>query len=203
MVVSPFDRLRSARSQIVEKCRYSTAKPIIAQNTNLVAEKIAVPRTRGSVRRASGFVQIVFSLIDRTVSPAIPDTSAMAHFTSSRLGCAGCPILFIVLFTKLCVYAKKGRMSPTFLLRTFSKFPNSSSNFGPSDPFDSRVHKDRSSFAFMTRSKMTLQCTVPHIRFDFKSGKYGNLPTANPGLSEFAVITARRLALLPECRQSR
>jgi hypothetical protein len=32
----------------------------------------------------------------------------------------------------------------------------------------------------MTRSKMTLQCTVPHIRFDFKSGNYGNLPTANP-----------------------
>jgi hypothetical protein len=31
--------------------------------------------------------------------------------------------VFIVLFTKLCVYAKKGRMSPTFLLRTFSKFP--------------------------------------------------------------------------------
>jgi hypothetical protein len=62
MVVSPFDRLRSARSQIVEKCRYSTAKPIIAQNTNLVAEKIAVSRTRGSVRRASGFVQIAISL---------------------------------------------------------------------------------------------------------------------------------------------
>jgi hypothetical protein len=80
---------------------------------------------------------------------------------------------------------------------------NSSSNFGPSDPFESRVHKDRSSFAFMTRSKMTLQCTVPHIRFDFKSGKYGNLPTANPGLSEFAVITDGRLALLLECRQSR
>jgi hypothetical protein len=35
MAVSLFDRLRSARSQIVEKCRYSTAKPIIAQNTNL------------------------------------------------------------------------------------------------------------------------------------------------------------------------
>src|ERR1700730_14040742 len=63
MVISPFDRLRSARAQIVEKCRYSTAKPIIAQNTNLVAEKIAVPRTRGSVRRASGFVQIVIALI--------------------------------------------------------------------------------------------------------------------------------------------
>src|ERR1700675_4558561 len=62
MVVSPFDRLRSARSQIVEKCRYSTAKPIIARNTNLVAEKIAVPRTRGSVRRASGFVQIPITL---------------------------------------------------------------------------------------------------------------------------------------------
>jgi len=44
-------------AQIVEKCRYSTAKPIIVQNTNLVAEKIAVPRTRGSVSRASGFVQ--------------------------------------------------------------------------------------------------------------------------------------------------
>jgi len=62
MVVSPFDRLRSARSQIVEKCRYCTAKPIIAQNTNLVAEKMAVPRTRGSVRRASGFVQIAITL---------------------------------------------------------------------------------------------------------------------------------------------
>ena len=59
------DRLRSARSQIVEKCRSSTAKPIIAQKTNLVAEKIAVPRTRGSVRRASGFVQIAIALIDR------------------------------------------------------------------------------------------------------------------------------------------
>jgi hypothetical protein len=41
MVVSPFDRLRSARSQIVEKCGSTTAKPIIAQNANLVAEKIA------------------------------------------------------------------------------------------------------------------------------------------------------------------
>jgi hypothetical protein len=51
-------------AQIVEKCRYSTAKPIIAQNTNLVAEKIAVPRTRGSVRRASGFVQIAISFIN-------------------------------------------------------------------------------------------------------------------------------------------
>jgi hypothetical protein len=67
MVVSPFDRLRSARSQIVEKCRYSTAKPIIAQNTNLVAENIAVPRTRGSVRRASGFVQIPITLKARSV----------------------------------------------------------------------------------------------------------------------------------------
>src|SRR5260370_14440363 len=65
MVVSPFDRLRSARSQIVEKCRYSTAKLIVAQNTNLVAEKIAVPRTRGSVRRASGFVQIPITLRTR------------------------------------------------------------------------------------------------------------------------------------------
>ena len=37
---------------------YGTAKPIIAQNANLAAEKIAVPRTRGSVRRASGFVKI-------------------------------------------------------------------------------------------------------------------------------------------------
>src|ERR1700674_5173209 len=65
MAVSLFDRLRSARSQIVEKCRYSTAKPIIAQSTNLVAEKIAVPRTRGSVRRASGFVQIPITLIEK------------------------------------------------------------------------------------------------------------------------------------------
>jgi len=67
MAVSLFDRLRSARSQIVEKCRYSAAKPIIAQNTNLVAEKIAVPRTRGSVRRASGFVQIPITLKARSV----------------------------------------------------------------------------------------------------------------------------------------
>ena len=57
MAVSLLDRLRTARSQVVEKCRYSTAKPIIAQNTNLVAEKIAVPRTRGSVRRASGLLE--------------------------------------------------------------------------------------------------------------------------------------------------
>src|SRR5260370_27270956 len=63
MVVSPFDRLRSARSQIVEKCRYSTAKPIIAQNTNLAAERITVPQTRRNVRRASGFVQIDIALI--------------------------------------------------------------------------------------------------------------------------------------------
>jgi hypothetical protein len=62
MAVSLLDRLRTARSQIVEESRYSTAKPIIAQNTNLVAEKIAVPRTRGSVRRASGFVQIPITL---------------------------------------------------------------------------------------------------------------------------------------------
>src|SRR6202521_1126628 len=75
MAVSLFDRLRSARSQIVEKCRYSTAKPIIAQNTNLVAEKIAVPRTRGSVRRASGFVQIAFT---PTTPPARPGMGSRA-----------------------------------------------------------------------------------------------------------------------------
>src|ERR1700674_1647677 len=88
MAVSLFDRLRSARSQIVEKCRYSTAKPIIAQNTNLVAEKIAVPRTRGSVRRASGFVQIAFSLIDRTVRVCDPPEGFQevtpAHFLGTR-----------------------------------------------------------------------------------------------------------------------
>jgi len=60
-IVSLFDRLRSARGRIVEKCRYSTAKPLIAQNTNLVAEKMAVPRTLSSVRRASGFVQTPIS----------------------------------------------------------------------------------------------------------------------------------------------
>jgi hypothetical protein len=63
MVVSPFDRLRSAGSQIVDQRRCSTAKPVIAQDANLVAEKIAVPRTRDSARRASGFVQIP-SVID-------------------------------------------------------------------------------------------------------------------------------------------
>ena len=68
MAVSPFDRLKSARSQIVEKRRCSTAKPIIAQNTNLVAEKIAVPRTRDSVRRASGFVQMALSFIEGGIS---------------------------------------------------------------------------------------------------------------------------------------
>src|ERR1700730_817888 len=71
MAVSLFDRHRSARSQIVEKCRYSAAKPIIAQNTNLVAEKIAVPRTRGSVRRASGFVQIPIALTLEISSPPL------------------------------------------------------------------------------------------------------------------------------------
>jgi hypothetical protein len=71
MAVSLFDRLRSARSQIVEKCRYSSAKPIIAQNTNLVAEKIAVPRTRGSVRHASGFVQIPILLTILTRNNAL------------------------------------------------------------------------------------------------------------------------------------
>src|SRR5216683_574829 len=65
MVVSPFDRPRSARSQIVDKRRCSTAKPIIAQNANLVAEKIPVTRTRDSVRRASGFVHIAISLIEK------------------------------------------------------------------------------------------------------------------------------------------
>jgi hypothetical protein len=30
MAVSPFDRLRSDRSQVVEKCRYCTAEPIEA-----------------------------------------------------------------------------------------------------------------------------------------------------------------------------
>jgi len=109
--------------------------------------------------------------------------------------------VFIVLFTKLCVYAKKRPDESDVPAQDIFEVSNSSSNFGPSDPFESRVHKDRS--AFMTRSKMTLQCTVPHIRFDFKSGNYGNLPTANPRLSEFAAITAGRLALLPECRQSR
>jgi hypothetical protein len=64
MAVSPFDRLRSGRSQIVEKARCSTAKPIIAQNTNLVAEKITVPRTRDSVRRASGFVHIALTFME-------------------------------------------------------------------------------------------------------------------------------------------
>jgi hypothetical protein len=65
--VSSFDRFRSGRSQIVEKARCSTAKPIIAQNTNLVAEKITVPRTRDSVRRASGFVHITNTLTDQVL----------------------------------------------------------------------------------------------------------------------------------------
>jgi hypothetical protein len=83
MAVLLFDRLRSARSQIVEKCRYSTAKPIIAQNTNLVAEKIAVPRTRGSVRRASGFVQIA---ITPTISfPLVLDSPVMYFYDVQKI----------------------------------------------------------------------------------------------------------------------
>jgi hypothetical protein len=62
MAISPFDRLRHARSQIVEKRACSTARAIIAQSANLVTEKTAVPRTRDSVRRASDFVQIPISL---------------------------------------------------------------------------------------------------------------------------------------------
>jgi hypothetical protein len=34
----------------------------LIKTQNLVAEKIAVPRTRGSVRRANGFVQVAISL---------------------------------------------------------------------------------------------------------------------------------------------
>ena len=64
---------------------------------------------------------------------AIPNTSAMARSTTSRLGSGGFPILFIVLFIKgLPFWEKNDRMGPTFLLRAFSKSPNSSSNFGPS-----------------------------------------------------------------------
>jgi len=36
MAISPFDRLRRARSQIVEKRACSTARAIIAQSANLV-----------------------------------------------------------------------------------------------------------------------------------------------------------------------
>lgn len=46
---------------------------------------------------------------------AIPNTSAMARSTTSRLGSGGFPILFIVLFTKgLPFGGKNGRMGPTF-----------------------------------------------------------------------------------------
>jgi len=56
---------------------------------------------------------------------AIPNTSAMARSTTSRLGSGGFPILFIVLFIKgLPFGGKNGRMGPTFLLRAFSKSPN-------------------------------------------------------------------------------
>jgi hypothetical protein len=65
----------------------------------------------------------------------------MAHSTTSRLGCVGCPILFIVIIYKALRFRKKkSRMCPTFLLRVFSKFPNSSSNFGPSG-YANRAHR--------------------------------------------------------------
>jgi hypothetical protein len=54
---------------------------------------------------------------------AIPNTSAMARSTSSRLGCAGCPILFIVLFTKLCVFVKKEPDVSDVPAQGVSKFP--------------------------------------------------------------------------------
>ena len=38
---------------------------------------------------------------------AIPNTSAMARSTTSRLGSGGFPILFIVLFIKVCLLVKK------------------------------------------------------------------------------------------------
>jgi hypothetical protein len=72
---------------------------------------------------------------------AIPNTSAMARSTTSRLGSGGFPIFFIVLFIKGLPFGEKnGRMGPTFLLRAFSKSPNSSSNFGPSGCAN-RMHK--------------------------------------------------------------
>ena len=66
MAVSPFHRLSHAH------CRVSLKRKVLAQRhvitrrrKNLASAKPAAPRTRGSVRRASGFVQILITLIIR------------------------------------------------------------------------------------------------------------------------------------------
>ena len=66
MAVSPFDRLRGGKGGIVEECRYTITKPIIASERKCCTEEISVPRTRDSVRRASDFVQIAITLRTRS-----------------------------------------------------------------------------------------------------------------------------------------
>ena len=75
MPVSPFYRLSHAN------CRVSLKRKVLAQQNVttprrkiLDSVKTAAPRTRGSVRRASGFVQIPITLIDpsREVFPILP-----------------------------------------------------------------------------------------------------------------------------------
>jgi hypothetical protein len=64
---------------------------------------------------------------------AIPNTSAMARSTTSRLGCAGCPILFISpLYKRSAFWRKKnGRMSDV-PAQDISEAPNAASNCGRS-----------------------------------------------------------------------
>jgi hypothetical protein len=91
---------------------------------------------------------------------AIPNTSAMARYTTSRLGSRGLPILFIALSIKgLPSGEKNGRMGPTFLLRASSKSPNSSSNFGPSGCAN-RMHKDFPHSAEMLGHQSGQNCTL-------------------------------------------
>ena len=78
MAVSPFHRLG------LTSCRVSLRKEVLPQQhlstrhrKNLASKETSAPRTRGSVRRASGFVQIRITLID---------TARSACFCSKNTG---------------------------------------------------------------------------------------------------------------------
>jgi hypothetical protein len=69
MALSPFDRLEPGRRVAMGKSGWGTAMPIMAQKHNWRTEKNSLQWARGSVRRASGLVQIPISLIYEVIGP--------------------------------------------------------------------------------------------------------------------------------------
>jgi hypothetical protein len=68
MALSPFDRLEPGRRVAMGKSGWGAAMPIMAQKHNWRTEKNSLQWARGSVRRASGLVQIAITRKTRKVA---------------------------------------------------------------------------------------------------------------------------------------